>query len=441
MAPVRERPARGRLGVCARLVALALLAALVVPTASRAAGWSHPFRFDGPLSGDVVAPLLAVSASGQAAVTFALQDEDSPWVSQALLALRTPSGRISRLRVPGAKEVLDAAFVGQSLELLTGSSPADQSCCSAAQAVATRGSAFTTRQRLLTGLTGATVGDLVTLPGARVLAVLATDRAVWAGQTQRGGRLRPVRRLSGPSSWPQALAAAGLPGGRDAVVWSGAPGLTESAASVLVATGTAKRPPRAPRLAVNLPAGYAVDGVAVAPSRRGATVAWVESWFDSTGAYQSQVAVADLTARLHPVTFQFPGEVVGGLVLVADRAGDQALAARTCDSLGSCGVSVLTRSARGSFGRPQPLGAIDASQEPVAAVSARGAAVIGWVDQGQVFASGRRSASARFSAPRALPGVSDAADLTLEFASGRQALAAWDQGSLAPSVMGASYTP
>jgi hypothetical protein len=423
-------------------VALALLAALFAPSASRAAGWSHPFRFDGPFIGDVVAPQLAVSARGEAAVTFALQDEDLPWLSQALLALRTPSGRVSRLRVPGAREVLDAAFVGQSLELLTGGSPAGQSCCSAAQALATRGSAFSVRGRLLTRLTGATVGSLVTLPGAGLLAALATDRAVWAGQTQRrGGRITPVRRLSGAGSWPQALAAAGLPGGRDAVVWSGAPGLTESASSVLIAIGTARRPPRAPRLVVNLAAGHEVDGVAVAPSRGGATVAWVESWFDSTGTYQSQVAVADVAARLHPLTFQFPGEVVGGLVLTADRSGDQVLAVRACDPLASCSVLVLTRGGRGAFGRPQSLGAIDASQEPVAGVSARGAAVIGWIDQGQIFASGRPSSLAHFSAPRALSGVSDAADLTLAFGSGRQALAAWDQGTLAPSVMGASYTP
>jgi hypothetical protein len=441
VAPAAERLARRRRCVCARLLVLALLVTLLVPTASRAAGWSHPFTFGGPYNGDVVAPQLAVSQTGQAAVTFELQDEDRPWVSQALLALRAVSGRISRFRVPGAKAVLDAAFAGQTLELLTGSGPAGQTCCSAAQALAAQGTAFTNRQTLLTGLTGATVGRLVTLPGAGLLAALATDRAVWAGQTQRGGRLRPMRRLSGPASWPQALAAAGLPGGRDAVAWSGAPGLTESATSVLIATGTARRAPWAPRFTVSVAAGHAVDGIVVAPSRVGATVAWVESWFDSTGAYQSQVVVADLAALLHPQTFQFPGEVVGGLVLVADRAGDQVLAVRACDPLGSCGVLALTRSARGQFGQPQPLGAIDASQEPVAVVSAKGAAVVGWIDQGKVLASGRRSASARLSAPRALSGVSDAADLTLAFGSGGQEFAAWDQGTLAPSVMGASYTP
>ncbi len=250
-----------------------------------------------------------------------------------------------------------------------------------------------------------------------------------------------MRRLSGRSSWPQALDAIGLPRARDAVVWSGAPGLTESASNVLIAIGTVKRPPRGPRVAVNVAAGHAVDGIAVAPNRGAATVAWIESWFDSTGAYQSQVVVVDVTSTLRPRTFQFPGEIASGLSLGADAAGEQVLVVRTCDQLGSCRVLALARSARGQFGAPQALGTIDASQEPIAAVSARGAAAIGWVDRGLVVASGRRSALARFAAARVVPGPGDAANLALAFGTGGQALAAWVQGTLAPSVMGALFAP
>jgi hypothetical protein len=262
----------------------ALAAAFIAPAAGIAAGWSRPFRFAGPLSGDIVAPQLAVSRSGQAAVGFSLQDEEQPWVSQALVAVRSARGKVSQLRVRGAKEVLDAAFAGNSLELLTGSSPAGQTCCSTVQALGAQGTGFGNPQTLLTHLTGATVGWILPLARAGLLAAFATDRAVWAGQWPLGGRARSIRRLSGPASWPQALAAAGLPSGREAVIWSGAPGPTEGASSVLIATGTAKRPPRRRRLVVNLAAGHTVDAVAVAPNRGGVTAAWIESWFDAAGA-------------------------------------------------------------------------------------------------------------------------------------------------------------
>jgi hypothetical protein len=307
--------------------------------------------------------------------------------------------------------------------------------------LAVHGSTFANHQTLLSGLTGAAIGRLLALPGPGLLAALATDRAVWAGQWQSGRRARPMRRLSGRSSWPQALAVAGLRGGRYTVTWSAAPAIAESASIVEVATGTARHSPRGARPAVTVPPAYAIDGVAAAPHRAGATLAWTESWFDSAGAYHSGVAVADLTRTLRPVTFEFPGQVAGGLALSAGPGGDQVLAVRACDPLGSCSVFVSTRRARGAFGQPQPLGAADASQEPVAAVGAGGAAVVGWVAQGQIFASGRRSASAPFSAPRVLSGVSDAADLTLALESGGQALAAWDQGAPSPSVMGALYGP
>ncbi len=418
-----------------------VLAALVAAPASRAAGWSRPFRFYGPLSGDVVAPQLAVSPSGQAAVAFAVQDEEQPWVSQAMVAVRSASGSFTRLRVPSAKEVLDASFVGGSLELLTGGGPGGQTCCSAVQALTLQGAAVRSRQTLLTGLTGATVGRLVTLPRTGILAALATDRAVWAGQWQLGSRARSLRRLSASSSWPQALGAAGLAGGRDVVLWSGAGGLTEAASSVVVATGTAKRSPRRPRIVATVPQGHIVDAVAVAPSRGGATAAWIESWVDPAGAYQSQVVAVDLSGVLHPQTFQVPGEIVGGLTLSGDAGGDQVLTVRACDPLAFCSVLAFGRSARGSFGQAQVLGTIDASQEPAAAISGRGAAVVGWIDQGQIFASGRRFASARFSAPQAMAGTADAADLTLAFGSRGPAIAAWDQGTLAPSVVGASYAP
>lgn len=421
--------------------ALTLIVALSAPAGARAAGWSHPFRFAGPLSGDVAAPAVELSSSGQAAVAFALGDEDHPWISRGMTVLRSASGKQSGMAVPGAKEVLALAFEGSTLELLTGASPSGQACCTAAQAVALSGGAFKSRRTLVSGLFGVALGHLLSLPGSRMMAAVATDRAVWVGQSSSNGRFGRMRRLSAQASWPQGLAVIGLTGGREEIAWSSSTGLTDSASSIDVATGSAKHPPRGPGIVVRMPLGYAVDELAVAPGPHGATLAWIESWFDNTGAYHSAVAVVDLTATLRPRVFEIPSEIAGGLSFSGDGAGDQALAFRACDALGTCSVMTLSRSAHGHYGQPQRLGAIDASQAPVAAVSPGGAALVGWIDDGHVLFSGRRGPAGGFSTPRVLSATNYAADLTVASGPGGRALAAWTQGTLAPSVMGALYSP
>ncbi len=421
--------------------ALTLLVSLGVPLAARAAGWSHPFRFAGPFSGDLAAPALVLSSSGQAAVAFGLGDEDRPWAWQGMMVLRSPKGKLSRVVVPGSKQVLALAFAGSALELLTGTSPPGQACCAAAQTTQFSGGAFSARRTLVSGLFGLAQGQLLTMPGSRTLAAVATDRAVWMAESGATRRFGPTRRLSASSSWPQGLATTAVARGRQVIAWISSAGLTEGASSIDVATGSAKRPPRGPGTVVRMPPGYAVDELGDASSAQGATLAWIESWIDSTGAYRSAVVVVDLTANLSPRMFETPGEIAGGLSFAGDGAGDQVLAYRECDSLGSCSVMALSRSARGHYGEPQQIGTIDASQAPIATLSPGGAALVGWIDDGHVLFSGRRGASGAFPAPRVVSATSYAADLTVGSGRGGRAIAAWTQGTLSPSVMGALYSP
>ncbi|MDQ6820825.1 MAG: hypothetical protein M3076_10930 [Actinomycetota bacterium] len=421
--------------------ALTLIVALSAPAGAQAAGWSHPFRFAGPFSGDVAAPAVAFSSSGQTAVAFALGDEDHPWVSQAITAVRSANGRMSRMVLPSAKEVLALAFERSTLELLTGTSSPGQGCCTGAQAVSLSGGALSNRRTIVSGLFGVALGRLLTLPGSLITSAVATDRAVWAAQSSAHSGLGPVRRLSGQSSWPQGLAVAGLSGGREEIAWSSSAGLTQSATSIDVVSASAKHPPRGPGIVVRMPLGYTVDEVALAPGPHDGTLAWIESWFDATGAYHSAVTVVDLTATLRPRTFEIPSEIAGGLSFVGDRAGDQVVAFRACDALGSCSVMALSRSARGHYGQPQQLGTIDAPQPPIVAVSPGGGALVGWIDDGHVLFSGRRGATGAFSAPRVVSTTSYAADLTIASGPRGRAVAAWAQGTLSPSVMGALYSP
>lgn len=422
--------------------ALSLGLLLLAPAGARAAGWSRPFRFAGPFSDDITSPGLVVSSSGQAALAFALQDEDHPWVSEGLIVLRSPSGRVKKLTVPGAKEVLATGFAGSTLDLLTGTSPSGTICCTGAQLTALSGSRFSRKRTLVSGLFGGVdLGRLQPLSGAKFLAAVASDHAVWAGVSTAAGGVGPMRRVSAASSWPQSLAATSLAGGRALVAWSSAPGLTDEASSIDVATGSVGHPPRRPGLMLRMPAGYSVDELAAAPAPRGGTVAWIESWFDASGAYHSAVVVVDLTGGLRPRTFEIPGEIAGGLSLAGDAAGDQALAFKACGQLRSCGVFALAKSARGHYGQPQPLGTIDASQAPAAAVSQRGTALVGWIDQGEVVFSGRARAAGGFGAAKVVSATSYGADLTVAPGPGGGAMAAWTQGALAPSAMGALYSP
>jgi hypothetical protein len=81
------------------------------------------------------------------------------------------------------------------------------------------------------------------------------------------------------------------------------------------------------------------------------------------------------------------------------------------------------------------LGAIDPGQVPAATVSGDGHAVVGWVWAGQPFAATRGPSARRFGASHRLSSTRFAADLALAAGPGPEAVAAWTQGTLNPSVV------
>jgi hypothetical protein len=424
----------------ARPPAVALLCAtvLAIIPAQAQAGWSRPFRIAGPTSLDVLPAQLAVSSSARFAVGFGFQNEDNTANSSAFATLRQLPGRSGGAgRVPDAQQVLGLAFSANGLELLTAGSPRGKACCSTAHITSFDGRVFGRPRTVLRNLTGDAAGRLLALPGRRLLAAIATDRGVWVTQSSRGERFGPARRLSSSGARPWSLAAANLRGARTMVAWA-APSGAPSTSEIFTASGSPQRAPRS-GLDIQLTPGHQVDELGLVPSAAGGTAAWVESWYDPAGAYHSLLAASDVSRRAHVRSFPVVGQAAAGLALAADARGDQLLAYKSCDAAGSCTLWALSRRARGTLGAPQRLGTIDASQSPAVAVGPGGQGVIGWVRNGHVLAVSHRAAGARFGGPRTVSSASDDADLTIAFASNRQAIGVWTQGTVAPSVMAALF--
>jgi hypothetical protein len=409
-------PAARLIVPAARLILLAATFALAAATPAPADSWGAPQRLAGPLSLDLAPARIAFSPGGAAAVGFGAQDEDHPAEARALVVSRSAHGLLaSARRVPGAREILDLSFDGRALELLAGSAPAGLACCSSAGLELAGGRG----QTIIRTLAGATVGRLLVLPRHVTMAVLGTARGVWVWQSSGGG----ARRLSPAAAAPQTLAAEVLPGGRPAVAWSTAGARTLSLWSM-----------GAPRAAITLPRGHAIDELGLA----GGTLAWVESWLDAAGSYHSVVAVADLARPAHPRAFPVAG-LAAGLWLAANARGDELLAWKTCDAAGACTVRAVSRPARRRFGAVQTLAPIDASQAPAAAVGPHGAGLVGWIQAGHVYAAAQPRAGGSFADPRQVSATQYAADLALGSAPNGAALATWTQGTLATSVMAAIH--
>jgi hypothetical protein len=337
--------------------------------------------------------------------------------------------------------VLAQTWSGGALKLLTGSSAASDSCCSSVGAIDMRaGGKFGKPRMLVSGLAGATDGDLVTV-GRRSLAAIATERGVWASLSDPSGRFGRTHRLSGASGAPQSLAASALGAGGEVVAWSGGKSSVTGPRSIYVATGTGARAPRSSHQAYKVRGTDGIDELAVAPGRSGATLAWIQNWYDRRDNYRSKLAVADLARRLTVTTFQLPGLTASGLTFGADAHGDQVLAWKACTWGGSCSVRASVRQAGDSFGKPVRAGTIDATEQPVVAVAPAGQALLGWIDGGRVLASYLRPHATRFGSPARVSSTTYAADLTVAFRASGQAIAAWSQGTLAPEVAGALFSP
>jgi hypothetical protein len=425
----------------ARSAALALTFALFAAAPSAAqAGWGKPFELVKPGSLDYLPTQLAFSPSGSAAAAFGILDVDTPGSSQAYLVSRSARGAVGRPRsISGAREVLALGFDGPALELLTGASPNGLDCCSSAQATRITARGVVQRsQTVVGGLAGAALGQLVTLADGQMLAAVATERGVWTLQSRKGNRFAGKRRLTAAGQAPESLTASWLGGENSVVAWTSASGPAGSAdpRSIFFSLGSKQGGPRRAHTLLSVAVGHRIDELAVARRASGATAAWVESWYDSHGNYHSQVKAADFGSRPGIRALSPAGGLAAGVAFAADAQG---VAWKTCTSNGSCTVHAATRGPSAKFGAAVSLGSIDASQSPALTVGPRGQVVVGWVRSGHPVAVVGSAANGDFGVTRVLSASAYALDMTVAFGPRRDALAAWTQGTLDPSVVAASY--
>jgi hypothetical protein len=429
-----RRPAR--LSVAFLLVLGVTLLAAAVP--ALAAGWGRPFQFQKPGTLDALAPQLAFAGGGAAAAAFGTLQVDVPGSAQAQYATRTAGGRVGSVRdVPGARRVLALTYDGPQLELLAGTSGKGQDCCSAVEAIRVgSGGAPQRPHRLVGGLAGFTQGSLVTLAGGRMLAAIATERGVWVSQSANSDQFGAQHRISSNGQVPVSMDAAWLGKDNSVVGWTAGSGNVTGATTprqILVAEGSGAGAPKGAHVVITVPSGHRVDQLSVARSANGATLAWVESWYDGRGTYHSRVEVADVGSHPSVRTLSPDGRIASGLTLVSDPAGDQGATWESCTTAGSCTVQGAGRPAGGSFSGTRTLGSIDPTQQPSLAISPGGQLIVGW-EQG-----GHPLASVGFGKPQVLSSTTYAYAVAVAYGPKRVALVTWDQGTLNPSVVAAAY--
>jgi hypothetical protein len=373
-----------------------------------------------------------------------VENVDSPGLSSSVVTLRSPGGALGAPRqVPGAQQVLGLAFDGPSLELLTATSPQALACCSQAAAVrVSSGGAFAQPHTLISDLDGNSLGQLVTLADGQMVAAIASSNGVWAAQSVSGNRFAGAHRLTVSSDLPEALAATSLGGEKSIVAWTTGSGAAGEASprSIYAAFGSRLSAPRRSRALVTLRSTLRIDELAVAARGAMPTLAWIQSWFDSHGNYHAQAEATDVGARPPRVRALSPaGQVASGLAFAGAASGDQAVAWKICRRDGSCTLHVSARGVKGIFSQPVSLGSIDPSQTPSLSVSPNGEALLGWVRLGHPVAAVSQPASARFGPTQVLSPTSYALDLAVSFGPKREGLAAWTQGTFAPSVVAAAY--
>ena len=433
MRPVR-RSARGLVACLLASCALLLLAA--VPAA--AAGWAKPFQFQKPGTRDAIAPQLTFASGGASAAAFGTLQVDVPGTAQAQYAQRTAGGRVGPVHdVPGARRILAMTYDGPRLELLAGRSGRLQDCCSAVEAVRIGAGGRSQRPRqLVRNLAGFTHGALLTLAGGRMMAAIATERGVWVSQSVRSDRFAGGRRISPNRQVPVSMDAAWLGGGNSIVGWTAGSGNVAGAtvpSRIWVADGSAKHAPAHAKVAVTVPSGHRIDQVALARERSGATLAWIESWYDKHRAYHSRVMVSDIVKHPSPRPLSPAGRIASGLSLAGDASGDQGATWESCTAGGSCTVQAAGRPAGGRFSGVKTLGAIDPTQQPSLAIAPSGQLVVGWARGGHPVAS------VGFGKAKVLSRTTYAYAVTVAYGPKHVALAAWDQGTLHPSVVAAAY--
>ncbi len=422
-------------------LALAALALVQTPAASARAGWQNPVLIAKPAMRDVIPAQIAFSSTGTAAVGFGSENADATQTASAFVSGRS-SGRFFSPphRLPAAQQLLSLAFDGQHLEFLLGTSVSGDTCCGSVQAVSASTQSLAGRHTVVSGLSGATIGRLVVLPG-RLLSVVGTERGVWVAQSGGNGRFGRTRRLTKAGMLPESVDATSLSKGNTAVVWTAKSGLYAAGPRTInQARGSLLAAPGPARTAITVPTGHRIDELAVGGRGAVPTVAWIESWFDSLGLYHSQAYVADLTGKPSAKSLSPVGGWASGLSFATNARGAQVIAFRSCDATPSCALNAVLRPAGRRFGRLARVGAVDSSDVPSAAEGPGGQALVGWIDQGHVRAATARPGAGRLGAAKTVSNTGFAADLTTAFApSGSQALAVWTQGTRSESVVAAVY--
>jgi hypothetical protein len=422
------------------LALAALSSALAAPVAQ--AGWTTPFELVTPGSLDYSPAQLAFAGSGAATAGFAIADLDTPGSSQAYVVSRSPGGAVGAPRpIQGAQAVLAMAYSGGALQLMTGTGPSNLDCCSTADAVRISSEGVVgPPQMLVGGLAGPAFGQLVTLSDGRMVAAVATEQGVWTLTSNRTGRFTGKRRLTTAGQAPDALSATWLGGQNSLVSWTSAGGTAGSAdpRTIFFSQGSKTSAPRRVRTLLQTPAGHRVDELTVARRGAGATAAWVESWSDRQGGYHSQIRAADFAAKPTVRDLSPVDGAASGIGFAGNAAGAQAVTWESCTSNGACMVHAATRGPKSRFGRSVSLGTIDPSQEPAVAVGPNGQVLLGWVRSGRPVAV-VGSVTGHFGALRTLSSSTFALDMTAAWGPRRDALVAWTQGTLNPSVVAAEY--
>lgn len=425
--------------------ALAFLIAVAFAAPAAQAAWGPAFEFTKPGSLDLIPAQLALAPSGASAAAFGVQDVDTPGDSQAYVTSRSARGVVGNpLAIGSAQEVIGLGYDGSALELLTGTAPSSLACCSAVQAVRLTGGGAVGRPRTLVGgLTGPAYGQLLTLGNGGMLASVATERAVWVVQSSRGDRFGSQHRLGSASQIPQSMASAWLGGESTIVAWTSAKGPTGVAEprTINFALGSRRGAPSKVKSLLTVPGGHRIDQLEVARRGSGATVAWVESWDDRRGNFHSEVRAADVAANPGIRTLAGSSAPASGVDIAADAAGDQEVSWKSCRPNGSCTVSVAVRGAKSTFGPYSSFGQIDPAQTASVAVGPAGRTIVAWIRSGRPMAAVGSAGNRRFGAVRTLSSRAlFASDLTVAYGPRRTAIAAWSQGTLNPSVVGAAYT-
>jgi len=416
---------------------------MALAPAAASAAWGRPFQLVKPGTLDYLPPQLAISPSGAASAGLGIGDVDTAGSTQAYFVSRSAGGKVAALhRIGGASQVLALAYAGSVLELIVGATPGTLDCCSSAQALrVSAGGALRQRQTLVSGLTGATLGQVVPLADGRMLAAVAGERGVWATQSSKRGRFAAARRLTGASKSPESLSATWLGGESSVLGWTAASGPAGSAdpRTIFYSLGSKSSGPRHAHSLLQVPAGHRIDQLQVARRGSNATAAWIESFTDRLGAFDSEIRAADFGSHPRARTISAGSGEAAGLSVASDATGAQAIAWESCASGAACTVRVATRGSNGGFGHGTQLGSIDASQTPAVAVGPSGEVVVGWVRGGHPMAAVGSAGTGRFGAAHVLSPTTFALDLTVAFGPRRDALAAWTQGTLNPSLVAADY--